>query len=105
MYICLCFQAVLAWNVATGWDGMINITIWRQPIYEDGDDLTAAIANLKECLAQGNPYTRFGQIAAFFTPIAARLSSKYGEDAAMVGCIEPFKFAVIEAEGMDQGQG
>ena len=96
---------MLAWNVATGWDKMINITIWRQPIYEDGDDLQVAISNLKESLAQGNPYTRFGQIAAFFSPIAARLSAKYGEDAAMVGCVEPLKFAVMQAEGRDQGQG
>jgi hypothetical protein len=99
------FSALLIWNVAVGWDRMLNITIWRNPIYDDGSDLKASVSNLKEALAEGAPYTRYLQIAEFFDGIGERLSSTYGEDAAMIGCVEPFKFAVIQAEGRDQGQG
>ena len=80
-------------------------TIWRQPIYKSGGDLEKAISNLKEALAEGAPYTRYEQVAGFFGGIGDRLSAKYGADAAMIGCVEPFKIAVIQAEGKDQGQG
>jgi hypothetical protein len=128
------FDKLLTWNEATGWAKMLNIvrltifcrpalsrlhvllampcqhkrclqTIWRKPIYEVGGDFNGMIFNLKEALAEGAPYTRYAQIAGFFSGIAARLSDKYGDDAAMVGCVEPFKYAVIQAEGKDQGQG
>ena len=80
-------------------------TIWRQPIYKSGGDLETAISNLKEALAEGAPYTRYEQVSDFFAGIGDRLSAKYGADAAMIGCVEPFKIAVIQAEGKDQGQG
>ena len=38
------FDKLLAWNKETGWDKMININVWPQPIYEGGKDLTEAMA-------------------------------------------------------------
>jgi hypothetical protein len=90
------FDKLLAWNKETGWDKMIDITIWRTPIYEEGKDLTQAMTNLKKTLAQGKPYTTYTQIDDFFSGMAQRLSSKYGRDSAMIGCIEPFKVSMIQ---------
>ncbi len=92
------FDRLLAWNKETGWDKMIDITIWPRPIYETGKDLTEAIYRLKQLLAEGAPYTSFGRIDAFFTPITSTLRGKYGEDSVMVGCIEPFKLAVVQSQ-------
>jgi hypothetical protein len=36
-------------------------------------------------------------VSSFFDPMARRLVQKYGEDAAMIGCIEPLKLAVVQA--------
>jgi hypothetical protein len=90
------FDALLAWNRETGWDEMIDITIWRTPIYETGPDLTEATTRLRKQIAQGKPYAGYGAIDRFFTPIAERLLAKYGQDSVMVGCIEPFKLALIQ---------
>jgi hypothetical protein len=90
------FDALLAWNRGTGWDEMIDITIWRTPIYEEGPDLTEAMTRLRKVIAQGKPYAGYGAIDRFFTPIAERLLAKYGQDSVMVGCIEPFKLALIQ---------
>jgi hypothetical protein len=92
------FDRLLAWNKETGWDKMIDITVWPRPIYETGKDLTEAIYRLKQLLAAGAPYTSFSQIDAFFTPIANTLRARYGEDSVMVGCIEPFKLAVVQSQ-------
>ncbi len=90
------FDKLLAWNQETGWDKMIDITIWRTPIYEEGKDLREAMNQLKEVLAQGKPYTSYGQIDDFFAAIGKRLLQKYGRDSVMIGCIEPFKLAMIQ---------
>jgi hypothetical protein len=90
------FDALLAWNRETGWDEMIDITIWRTPIYEEGPDLTEAMTRLRKVIAQGKPYAGYTSIDGFFTPIAARLRQKYAADSVMVGCIEPFKLALIQ---------
>ena len=92
------FDRLLAWNKETGWDKMIDITVWPRPIYETGKDLTEAVYRLKQLLADGAPYTSFGQVDAFFGPIAKALRDTYGEDSVMVGCVEPFKLAVVQSQ-------
>ena len=77
---------------------MINITVWPQPIYEGGKDLTEATSRLKQVLANGAPYASFAQINAFFDEISKNLLRKYGQDSVMVGCIEPLKVAVIQSQ-------
>ena len=90
------FDALLAWNRETGWDEMIDITIWRTPIYEEGKDLTEAMTRLRKLIAQGKPYASFESIDEFFAPITSRLRQKYGADSVMVGCVEPFKLALVQ---------
>jgi hypothetical protein len=92
------FDKLLAWNKETGWDKMININVWPQPIYEEGKDLTEAMARLKQVLAHGAPYTNYAQVNAFFDGISKDLLPKYGQDSVMVGCIEPLKLAVIQSQ-------
>jgi hypothetical protein len=92
------FDKLLAWNKETGWDKMIDITVWPRPIYEDGKDLTEAEYHLKQLLAQGAPYTSYAKTNAFFEGIAKPLLQKYSQDSVMVGCIEPFKLAVMQSQ-------
>jgi hypothetical protein len=92
------FDKLLAWNKETGWDKMIDITVWPRPIYEEGKDFTEGMYRLKQILAQGSPYTSYTQVAAFFGPIGKSLLQKYGQDSVMVGCIEPLKLAVIQGQ-------
>ena len=92
------FDKLLAWNKETGWDKMININVWPQPIYEGGKDLTEAMARLKLEVASGAPYTSYAKVNAFFDGISKDLLQKYGQDSVMVGCIEPFKLAVIQSQ-------
>jgi hypothetical protein len=89
---------LLAWNRETGWDKMIDITVWTDPIYEQGKDLTEAQFRLKQILAQGAPYTSYAKTNAFFDGIEKHLRQKYAEDSVMVGCIEPFKLAVVQSQ-------
>jgi hypothetical protein len=90
------FDKLLAWNKETGWDKMIDITIWRTPIYEEGKDLSGAMTSLKQVIAQGKPYTSYGQVDEFFDVISQHLVQKYGRDSVMIGCIDPFKLAMIQ---------
>ena len=92
------FDKLLAWNKETGWDKMIDITVWPQPIYEDGKDLEEGMYRLKQILAQGAPYTSYAQISTFFSGISDHLLQKYGQNSVMVGCIEPLKLAVIQSQ-------
>jgi len=92
------FDKLLAWNKETGWDKMIDITVWPQPIYEDGKDLEEGMYRLKQILAQGAPYTSYAQVSAFFSGIGNQLLQKYGQNSVMVGCIEPLKLAVIQSQ-------
>jgi hypothetical protein len=90
------FDRLLAWNHDTGWDKMIDITIWRTPIYEEGKDLTQAMTQLKKVLSQGKSYTTYTQFDDFLSSIAADLTKKYGRDSVMIGCVEPFKVSMIQ---------
>ena len=92
------FDKLLAWNKETGWDKMIDITVWPRPIYEDGKDIEEAMYRLKQILAQGAPYTSYAQVNAFFNGISDHLLQKYGQNSVMVGCIEPLKLAVIQSQ-------
>jgi hypothetical protein len=92
------FDKLLSWNKETGWDKMINITVWPRPIYEGGKDFTEATYRLKQILANGAPYTSYAQVNAFFDRISKDLLQKYGQDSVMVGCIEPLKLAVIQSQ-------
>ena len=64
------FDKLLAWNEETGWSKMIDITIWRTPIYEDGKDLSRAMTELKKVIANGNSYTSYTQTQEFFDGIS-----------------------------------
>ncbi len=90
------FAKLLAWNHETGWDKMIDITIWNAPIYEKDKELGSAAAQLRKILAQGRPYTSYTQISDFFDGISRQLLQNYGRDSVMIGCIEPFKLAIIQ---------
>lgn len=89
---------LLAWNRETGWDRMIDITVWPQPIFEGGQDFKEGMYKLKQVLAQGEPYTRYAQVSHFFDGIATNLLRKYGQDSVMVGGIEPLKLTVIQSQ-------
>jgi hypothetical protein len=90
------FDKLLAWNKETGWDKMIDITIWRTPIYETGKDLTEAMTRLKASITQGKPYMSYAQANEFFDGIGNHLLQKYGKDSVLIGCIDPFKLALIQ---------
>ena len=90
------FDKLLAWNHETGWDKMIDITIWNIPIYEKDKQLREATSNLRKVLAEDKPYTSYGQIADFFDGISQHLLQKYGRDSVMIGCVDSFKMAVIQ---------
>jgi hypothetical protein len=90
------FDTLLAWNHETGWEKMIDITIWNTPIYEKDKALSEATSQLRKVLAQGKPYTSYAQIADFFDGIAKQLLQRYDRDSVMIGCIEPYKLGVIE---------
>jgi hypothetical protein len=90
------FDKLLAWNEETGWSKMIDITIWRTPIYEEGTDLSDAMTGLKKVLMQGKPYMTYAQADDFFAGVSASLLKKYGRDSVMIGCIDPFKLALIQ---------
>ncbi len=90
------FDRLLAWNQETGWDEMIDIAIWRAPIYEGGPDLAEATARLQRVIAAGKPYASYAQFDDFFAPIATSLLKKYGRDSVMIGCVDPFKHVTIQ---------
>ncbi len=92
------FDTLLAWNKETGWDKMIKINVWHDPIYEEGKDLTEAMARLKMVVANGAAYTSYAQVNAFFDRISKDLLQKYAQDSVMEGCIEPLKLAVIQSQ-------
>jgi hypothetical protein len=89
------FDKLLAWNKETGWDKMIDITVWPMPIYESGKDLSEAMARLKQIIGKGAPYTSYAQIDAFFSQIDNKLLKKYGQDSVMIGCSDPLEMEVI----------
>jgi hypothetical protein len=90
------FDKLLAWNEETGWSKMIDITIWRTPIYENGKDLSKAMTELKKVIAHGNSYTTYTQTQEFFDGISKPLLQKYGRDSVRIGCIDPFELALIQ---------
>jgi hypothetical protein len=90
-------DALLAWDKQTGWERLINIGIWRFPIYASDKRFEEALSILKRVLGGGSPVTNYAAVSSFFEPISKRLLQKYGEDAVMIGCIEPLKLAVVQA--------
>lgn len=92
------FDKLLAWNQETGWDKMLDISIWTAPIYDQDKELTEAMSRLKQVLGDGAPYTSYRQINDFFDHIANTLLNKYGQNSVMIGCVEPFKLAVVQTQ-------
>ena len=90
-------EAMLEWNRETGWEKMMNIGIWRAPLYATDRRFTEMISILKRVLGEGSSLTPHRVVAAFFDEIAKKLIAQYGEEAVMVGCIEPLKLAVVQA--------
>jgi hypothetical protein len=91
------FDLLLAWDHQTGWEKMINIGIWQSPIYASDKRFQEAFSILKRVIGGGARFTNYAAIASFFEPISKRLLQKYGEDAVMIGCIEPLKTAILQA--------
>lgn len=90
-------DALLAWNQETGWDKLIELGVWRTPIYASDRRLSEALAIVKRIVVEGSGGARYPSIVSFFDSVRARLAQKYGEDSVMVGCIEPLKLAVIQS--------
>lgn len=92
------FDKLLAWNKESGWDKMIDITIWTAPIYQSDKEFTEGMSALKKVLGQGRPYTSYSQTAAFFNGIRDNLLRKYDENSVMIGCVEPLRLAVLQSQ-------
>jgi hypothetical protein len=60
--------------------------------------LTESLSRLRQVLGQGQRYTTYAQIDAFFDRVSKDLLHKYDEAPVMVGCIEPMKLAVIQSQ-------
>lgn len=93
------FDELLAWGEETGW------TSGGTPIYDSAllrecgcqdKELLKALSRLKNIVLQGNESSSYARISAFFDPISKALLKKYSEDSVMIGCVEPFKLALIQ---------
>lgn len=92
------FDKMLAWNKETGWEKTIDINIWRSPLFERGGDFNESLVRLKQIIGDGQPYTSYQQVEDFFDPIGERLLRKYAKNSVMIGCVEPFKLAVLQSQ-------
>ncbi len=90
-------EALLEWNRETGWEKMMNIGIWRSPLFSTDRRFTETLSILKRILGEGSNVTPYRTVVSFFDNIAKPLVAKYGEEPVMVGCIEPLKLAVVQA--------
>jgi hypothetical protein len=90
-------EALLEWNRETGWEKMMNIGIWRSPLFATDRRFTETLSILKRILGEGSNVTPYRTVAAFFDDLAKPLVAKYGEEPVMVGCIEPLQLAVVQA--------
>ncbi len=90
-------KALLEWNRETGWEKMMNIGIWRAPLFASDRRLTEMLSVLKRILGEGSSLTPYRVVAAFFDGIAQKLIAEYCEEAVMVGCVEPLRLAVLQA--------
>ena len=97
------FEELLSWAKETGW------TSGGQPFYDaallrecgcQDKELMKAMSRLKhivfESNVRGTEASSYARISAFFDPISKALLEKYNEDSVMIGCIEPFKLALIQ---------
>ena len=92
------FDKLLGWNKETGWDKMIDITIWTAPIYESDKEFVEAMSGLKKIIGKDAPYTSYAQIDTFFDGISRTLLKKYGQSSVMIGCVEPMKLTIIQGQ-------
>jgi hypothetical protein len=90
-------EALLKWNRETGWEKMMNIGIWRSPLFAADRRFTETLSILKRILGEGANVTPYRTVTEFFDSIARPLVAKFGEEPVMVGCIEPLKLAVVQA--------
>ena len=97
------FDELLGWAKETGW------TSGGQPFYDSAllrecgcqdQELMKAMSRLKHIVLEGNirgtKESSYARISAFFDPISKALLEKYSEDSVMIGCVEPFKLALIQ---------
>jgi hypothetical protein len=97
------FDALLSWAKETGW------TSGGQPFYDaallrecgcQDKELMKAMSRLKHIVLEGKvgetEGSSYARISAFFDPISKALLEKYNEDSVMIGCVEPFKLALIQ---------
>jgi hypothetical protein len=90
-------EALLDWNRETGWEKMMNIGIWRSPLFATDRRFTETLSILKRILGEGSNMTPYRTVSEFFDAVAKPLVAKFGEEPVMVGCIEPLKLAVVQA--------
>jgi hypothetical protein len=88
---------LLAWNRDTGWNRMVDIGIWREPIYRSDASFTEAMSELRHVLEPDTSHVSNEAIQRFFDRLAARLTTKYDRDSVMSGCISPMEKAVMSA--------
>jgi hypothetical protein len=97
------FDALLSWAKETGW------TSGGQPFYDaallrecgcQDKELMKAMSRLRHIVLEGKvgetEGSSYARISAFFDPISKALLEKYNEDSVMIGCVEPFKLALIQ---------
>jgi hypothetical protein len=99
------FDKLLVWNKTTGWDKLMDEGSGT-PIYDSAllrecgcpdKELARAISRLKAIVLQGKDRNGYARISAFLAPISKSLMEKYSESSVMVGCMEPFKLALIQS--------
>lgn len=97
------FDELLSWAKETGW------TSGGQPFYDaallrecgcQDREFMKAMSRLKHIVFEKNTARKeessYQRISAFFDPISKTLLEKYNEDSVMIGCVEPFKLALIQ---------
>ncbi len=97
------FDELLSWAKETGW------TSGGQPFYDaallrecgcQDKEFMKAMSRLKHIMSEengrGTEGGSYARISAFFDPISKALLEKYDEDSVMIGCVEPFKLALIQ---------
>ncbi len=88
---------LLAWNEDTGWDKMLQLGIWTDPICRSDASLSRALAALRNAKDPNGSRMSEDDVNALFNRVATKLLTKYDKNSVMIGCITPMKKAVLES--------
>ena len=77
---------------------MIDITVWPRPIYEEGKDLTEARVPVEADARRRRSVHELPAASMRSSRRSEKPLTSTGEDSVMVGCIEPFKLAVVQSQ-------